>query len=106
MEKHILKNSNQCSVLFSLPSEVVGAAKEVLLLGDFNDWDFEKPIILRHKKDGSFEGKVKLEIGKDYHFRYFIDHQRWENDRQADRYEASPAYPDINNSVVCLKEEL
>lgn len=106
MEKQILKNSNRCTVTFSLPREVAGDAKEVLLLGDFNNWDFEHPIVLHHKKDGSFAAKVKLEGGRDYHFRYLIDHERWENDRQADRYEASPAYTDVSNSVVSLREEL
>jgi 1,4-alpha-glucan branching enzyme len=103
MKKQTSKIGNKSTVTFSLPAEAVGKAREVLLLGDFNNWDYSKPFVLQRKKDGSFEKKVELPTGSDYQFRYLIDREQWENDWQADRYQPSDIHPHVENSVVCLK---
>jgi hypothetical protein len=41
-------------------------------------------------KDGGFSVTLDLEPGREYRFRYLIDEQIWENDREADKYEPSP----------------
>ena len=103
MKKQISKKDNRAIVTFSLPAEAVDGAKEVLLLGDFNDWNLAMPFEMKRQKDGSFQKKVELPIGSDYQFRYFIDHDHWENDWHADRYQPSALYPQVQNSVVCLQ---
>lgn len=96
--------NNLCVVTFQLPKEAVEGAKEVYLMGDFNQWDLENPIQMKKIKEGAFQIKLKLERGRDYHFRYLIDQIRWENDWSADRYEYSPVFQDVENSVVCLSD--
>lgn len=102
MKKQILKKDNQCKVTFSLPPEATQNAKEVALVGDFNAWDRENPILLKRLKNGTFKVAVKLNRGKDYHFRYLIDKEKWQNDWEADRYETSPVDSSVENSVICL----
>ncbi|MBT8219914.1 MAG: isoamylase early set domain-containing protein [Bacteroidia bacterium] len=105
MKKQMLKKNNECKVTFSLPAEATKDAKEVALVGDFNDWDKKNPIKMKRLKNGSFKVQLKLARGKDYHFRYIIDGDKWQNDWDADKYEASPIDPSIENSVVSLIDE-
>jgi hypothetical protein len=41
---------------------------------------------MKRLKNGAFTATVTLEPNKEYHFRYFVDGQRWENDWHADKY--------------------
>lgn len=50
-------------------------------------------------KDGGFEASVRLDTGREYHYRYLFDGSRWENDWHADKYAQSP-FRDAENSVV------
>ncbi|MEM1320299.1 MAG: glycoside hydrolase family 13 [Bacteroidota bacterium] len=102
MKKQFLKSTPSCKVTFQLPKEAAAGANNVVLLGDFNDWAPEKGVALKAAKDGSFAATVTIPTGRDYHFRYLIDGQRWENDWSADRYETSPLHGHIQNSVVSL----
>lgn len=70
-------------VTFVLPADV--NAQTACLCGDFNDWDKESHP-MKKKKDGSFTLALNLEAGRHYHFRYFLDGERWENDWEADAY--------------------
>lgn len=79
--------SNTYKVTFSLPAEV--NAQTACLCGDFNEWDKESHPMKR-KKDGSFSLTLQLEAGRHYHFRYFLDGERWENDWEADAYVPNP----------------
>lgn len=98
--KRYLKDKKTCKVTFRLPAEAVQGAKEVHLVGDFNNWD-TKATPMTFLKDGSVKAVVNLETGKDYKYRYLIDGHKWENDWKADRYEPSPmAWED--NSVVSV----
>jgi predicted flap endonuclease-1-like 5' DNA nuclease len=71
----------------------------VSVVGDFTEWN---PVMLKAKKDGSFEIELEVPNGRDYHFRYQINNHHWQNDFAADRYETSPMYPHIENSVLSL----
>lgn len=101
MKKKINSQKSTSTVLFSLPKVAVEGAKSVVVLGDFSEWS---PIALKAQKDGSFAVEVEIPLGRDYHFRYQIDGQRWENDHAADGYETSPMYHHIENSVLSLIE--
>lgn len=83
-------------VTFALPAEV--HADTVALVGEFNDWSAEDAQLERGS-DGSWRATVALEPGRSY--RYLLDGQRWENDRQADRYE--PNALGSTDSVVVVE---
>jgi hypothetical protein len=70
-------------VTFTLPADV--HAGTVALCGEFNDWSAEDARLERGS-DGSWRATVPLEPGRSYRYRYLLDGQRWENDRQADHY--------------------
>lgn len=102
MKKQFSKKTTDCKVTFQLPVEAVNGAKEVFVVGDFNEWVPAKSYQLKAKKDGTFATTVSLPVGKDYHFRYCIDGEKWENDWNADRYEVSPLHGHVENSVLSL----
>lgn len=82
--KNYSKTGRICRVTFKLPAEV--KAEKAVLCGDFNDWDTDaKP--MRRLKDGSFSQTVSLDADNTYHFRYYLDDERWENDWEPDGYE-------------------
>jgi 1,4-alpha-glucan branching enzyme len=85
LKKQYFKKNQVCKVTFSLPKEAAGAAKKVSLVGDFNQWNKEA-LPMKRLKDGTFTATITLEPNKEYHFRYFADGQRWENDWNADKY--------------------
>ncbi|OIN93244.1 MAG: glycoside hydrolase [Anaerolineae bacterium CG03_land_8_20_14_0_80_58_20] len=74
---------NTYRVTFTLPADV--NAETACLCGDFNAWDKEAHP-MKKQKDGSFKAALTLEPGRHYHFRYFLDGERWENDWEADAY--------------------
>ena len=97
LQKQFLKSKQICKVTFSLPKEAVDGAMEVEILGDFNNWEAEKAIPMK-AKNGEYSATVELEPGKEYQFRYLIDHKTWENDWAADKYVPTPF--GVENSVV------
>jgi 1,4-alpha-glucan branching enzyme len=52
-------------------------AEEVLLVGDFTEWD-QNPILLKRQKDGIWKTTVALEPGE-HEYRFLVDGQ-WRND--------------------------
>jgi predicted flap endonuclease-1-like 5' DNA nuclease len=99
MKKTIVAEKNTTKVVFSLPKEALEGVSIVSIVGDFTEWS---PVMLKAKKDGSFEIELEVPNGRDYHFRYQINNHHWQNDFAADRYETSPMYPHIENSVLSL----
>lgn len=95
--KKFLKSKPVCKATFTFPVEAAPEAKEVALVGDFNEWNAETGIVLKKQKK-VFKTTVDLEAGKEYQFRYLVDGQQWENDWAADAYIASPY--GVDNSVV------
>jgi len=102
MKKEFLREKGTWKVTFSLPKKAVNGAREVVLVGDFNDWDV-KGIALEAIGAEVYETTLELNAGCSYQFRYLIDNHRWENDWQADQYIPSP-FNGVNNSVVILNE--
>lgn len=100
LEKKYSEDSSLCKVTFSLSNEIAKSAKTVHLVGQFNDWD-EKTTPMKKLKDGSFSVTLDLETGREYQFRYLIDHKIWENDWNADKYVVTH-FGDCDNSVVVV----
>ncbi len=98
IKKTYFKTKSTCKVNFRLPKDIVNEAHTVNLVGEFNQWN-TKATPLKKLKNGTFAADLELEKGHAYQFRYLIDAQRWENDRNADSYVATP-YGDAENCVI------
>jgi 1,4-alpha-glucan branching enzyme len=86
LKKNYSKTGSVCRVTFKLPAEV--SAETAALCGEFNEWDTgAEP--MKKLKDGSFSVTVSLDADQSYRFRYWLDDERWENDWEADAYEAN-----------------
>lgn len=101
LKKAYSKTKPVCKVTFTLPLEAATGAKEVRVLGDFNNWSWENGAQMKAGKK-EFTTAVELEAGKNYEFRYLIDNHVWENDWAADSYVQSP-FTGITNSVVAVE---
>ncbi|NLQ18850.1 glycoside hydrolase [Marinomonas sp. M1K-6] len=98
IEKTYLKTKPECKVKFALPAEIVGDAKNVALVGDFNNWDgTANP--MKKQKSGVFASTLNLEVDHSYQLRYLIDEQNWLNDDMADAYVPSPVSFDTNGVI-------
>jgi len=82
--KKYLKNGI-CKVTFRLPKEAAPDAREVAIVGDFNEWD-QGRAFMTQLQNGDFKAVLEIPAGREYRFRYLIDGTRWENDWQADKY--------------------
>lgn len=102
LKKQFLKNKPVCKVTFSLPVEAVNDGSEVRVVGDFNDWNWEKGLPMQLKKN-EYTAVAELATGRAYEFRYLVNNARWENDWQADAYAPSP-FLGADNSVIFLVE--
>jgi len=100
LKKQYLKNKSQCKVTFKLSKDIVGNAKSVHLVGEFNNWS-RKATPMKKFKEGSFSLTINLESGREYQFRYLLNGINWENDWQADKYVPTDI-PGVENSVVVL----
>jgi len=101
IKKSFSKTAKTCKVTFSLPKAAAPEAKEVKVVGDFNNWNWKKGIKLKASKD-QFIGQAELKPGQRYEFRYCIDNKSWDNDWSADEYVASPF--GVDNSVIIIPE--
>jgi 1,4-alpha-glucan branching enzyme len=98
-KKQCFKTRPVCRVTFRFPKEAAPDARNVIVAGDFNNWDKEAHP-MKKLRNGNFAVTLELEKGRKYQFRYLIDGDRWENDWHADMYEPNPFGG--NNSVVAL----
>ena len=100
IEKTYLKTKPECKVKFALPADVIGDAKSVAVVGDFNNWD-SSANPMKKQKSGVFASTLSLDIDTAYQFRYVLDGTQWLNDEMADDYVPSPISYDTN-SVISL----
>jgi len=77
-----LKTKKACKVKFTYKDD---KAEKVELLGLNNDWN--TPVLLAKKKDGSFSAEVTLPIGAKQEFRYLVNGTEWVNDPEAEQCE-------------------
>jgi len=97
LTKRFSKDKTVCKVSFSLPVEMAGGAKKLLLAGEFNGW---QPAPMRKGK-GVFSLSVELPTGASYQYRFVTDSGEWLNDTEADCYVYS-SFAEADNSVVVL----
>ena len=91
-------------VTFTLSAEVVGEATSGLLLGEFNNWDYNDGITLKKQKDGTLKATTSLEAGKRYEYRYLLNDGRWVNDQSADHYVHISGFH-VENCVINVPAE-
>ena len=93
LTKKFFKTKKETDVTFEFN---ISQATKVQLVAEFNDW---QPVDMKYsKKDQVYRAKVRLPKDKQFHFRYLIDNEIWENDHQADAYIANGFGSD--NSIV------
>jgi 1,4-alpha-glucan branching enzyme len=100
LKRQYLKSRPICKVTFRIAEETGGSSRKAHVVGEFNDWSVSAHP-MRRLKSGAFTVTIDLEKGREYQFRYLLDHRRWENEPEADRFAPSP-FSDARNSVVCL----
>jgi 1,4-alpha-glucan branching enzyme len=93
-----LSDKNVCKVTFTAPSNVSESAKKVYLVGEFNNW--ELPGLLMKKKNGKFTITLRLDVNKEYQFRYLVDGVQWETDWEADKQVLIPWLDEYNSVVI------
>lgn len=91
-------------VTFTLAAEIVGEATSAVLLGEFNNWDYNNGISLKKQKDGSLKATATLEAGRTYQYRYLLNDGRWVNDQRADNYVHISGYQ-VENCVIAVPAE-
>ena len=89
MKKQFLKSRPACRVTFRLPKEAALNARQVTIVGYFNNWD-HGATPMKKLKEGDFTVIMELECNREYRYKYLVDGMRWENDWHADRYEPNP----------------
>jgi predicted flap endonuclease-1-like 5' DNA nuclease len=89
---------------FTLSAEIVGEATSAVLLGEFNNWDYNNGISLKKQKDGSLKATATLEAGRTYQYRYLLNDGRWVNDQKADDYVHISGYQ-VENCVIAVPAE-
>lgn len=99
LTKKFSKAKSVATVTFTLPAEAAKEAKDVRVIGDFNNWSWEKGYKMQLKKS-EFVAEVELPANQEYQFRYLIDNHIWENDWKADDY--VPSVFGAHNSLLSL----
>ncbi len=84
IKSNYVKSKKQYKVSFELSQERVGENRDVRVLGNFNDWNWEDGIQLKASK-GNYTGNTELPAGH-YQFRYLVDQHHWANDDHAEDY--------------------
>ena len=97
IKKQYLKSKPVCKVTFSVPAK---EAKNVAVVGSFNEWNTEATK-LKKQKNGTFKGTLDLAKDTSYEFRYLVDGKSYINDEQADSY-AWNEYAAAENGVINL----
>lgn len=95
LKKRYVSGGKVCEVTFVLSSDIQAAS--AALVGDFNNWE-KDATPMKQSKAGAWQAKVKLEAGREYQYRYFLNGSEWTNDQAADHYVMHPYGGE--NSVV------
>lgn len=95
IQKTIYKTKDYCKVKFNLTIEDKESAAIMGLNGDWNN-----PIPMKRKKDGSFTAEVQLPKASQHEFRYLLNQTEWINEPAADG-EVLNSYG-TSNSVLSL----
>lgn len=90
-------------VTFTLSADVVADASSGLLLGEFNNWDYNNGISLKKQKDGSMKATASLEPGRTYQYRFLLNDGRWVNDQNAEQYFYAEGF-NVENCVITVPD--
>lgn len=99
VKKQYSKTKPVCKVTFSLTSDQVGKKAEVRVLGTFNDWSWDKGLVLKSSKK-TYSANIELPAGATYEFRYMVNGRDWFNDESADDYQPTPFFS--HNCILVL----
>jgi predicted flap endonuclease-1-like 5' DNA nuclease len=91
-------------VTFTLTADVVAGATSGLLLGEFNNWDYNNGVTLKKQKDGSMKATTTLEGGRTYQYRYLLNDGRWVNDERAENFVHISDFQ-VENCVITVPAE-
>jgi predicted flap endonuclease-1-like 5' DNA nuclease len=91
-------------VTFTLTADVVAGATSGLLLGEFNNWDYNNGVSLKKQKDGSMKATTTLEGGRTYQYRYLLNDGRWVNDERAENFVHISDFQ-VENCVITVPAE-
>jgi len=97
VRKDVAEKKKTKKVNFSM---IAPDAEEVLLVGDFNDWE-ENPHLLKKDKKGTWKTSIKLEPGR-YEYRFLVDGE-WQNGSNCSTFVSNPYGGE--NCVITLKNE-
>ncbi len=103
LSKKTKNKGTHTEVTFTIAAHEAPSESEVLLLGDFNNWQTNDSDVQMKKKGGTYVKSLTLKNGQRYEFRYLSQDNGWFNDHAADAYVPSP-YEGIDNSVVDLSQ--
>ena len=88
-------------VTFTLSSDAVAEATSGLLLGEFNNWDYNNGISLKKQKNGSMKATANLDAGKTYQYRYLLNDGRWVNDQNAEQFIYAEGFH-VENCIITV----
>ena len=98
IKRMYLKSRPVCKVTFEIAEGLNKSAKEIRLVGEFNDWSaLAHP--MKRLKNGVYSTTIDLMKGTEYQFRYLVDGSTWENEPESDKFVPTP-YGNSENSVL------
>jgi len=95
IQKTYYKTKDYCKVKFQFTGE---NADSVEILGLNSDW--ETPVLMSRKKDGSFAIDINLPKDSKHEFKYLVNETEWLNEPAADA--ETPNVYGGTNSVLAL----
>ncbi len=98
VKKQYSKDKSRCKVTFKVQNENGNGAKQMHVVGEFNQWD-TRATPMKCQKDGTFAATIDLDPNRKYQFRYLADGVDWITDLDADAHTYCP-YGNCNNSVI------
>jgi len=99
LNKRFFKTKEEAEITFECDYQ---HADKIELVAEFNDW---QPVEMQFVKSRQiFKSKHRLPMNKQFQFRYLIDGEVWENDKQADGYLANEF--GTENSLVSTTKEV
>ncbi|RKD91521.1 isoamylase early set domain-containing protein [Mangrovibacterium diazotrophicum] len=101
IKRQYLKGKQLYKVTFRLINGNGLDAKNIRIIGEFNDWDFASEP-MEKSEGGVFTKVLELDADQEYQFRYLVDNKFWENDPDADDLVPSGTGKEDYNSVIVL----
>ena len=96
IKKQFVKSKPVCKVTFTVAEK---EAKEVAVIGDFNNWDPQAGVLSK-LKNGTFKATFELDLDKSYEFKYLIDGAyKIESDADSQKWND---FAGAENSVITL----